>query len=107
LTDLLATLTRFSAETIAEAITKTAKKQKFEIYLSGGGAHNPLLVRWLRELLKVEKLRTTSELGVPGDAKEAILFALLANETLAGGTTDFGTRARIPSVSMGKISFPD
>lgn len=104
--DLLATLTRFSAETIAEAIRKAVKKENFGIYLSGGGAHNPLLRQWIRELLKLDSLRTTAELGVPGDAKEAILFAVLANESLCGGKTDFGKRARIPSVSMGKLSFP-
>jgi anhydro-N-acetylmuramic acid kinase len=52
-------------------------------------------------------VRTTAELGVPGDAKEAILFAVLANESLAGGKIDFGKRAKIPSVCMGKLSFPD
>lgn len=104
--DLLATLTRFSAETIAEAIHKAVKKENFEIYLSGGGAHNPLMRQWIKELLKLDSLRTTAEVGVPGDAKEAILFAVLANESLCGGKTDFGKRARIPSVSMGKFSFP-
>jgi anhydro-N-acetylmuramic acid kinase len=104
--DLLATLTRFSAETIAGAIKLATGKKKFSIYLSGGGAHNPLLTQWLRELLNVPVLKTTEAIGVPGDAKEAILFAILANETVAGGTTDFGKRSKIPSVSMGKISFP-
>jgi anhydro-N-acetylmuramic acid kinase len=47
-----------------------------------------------------------SNLGISGDAKEAVLFALLANETVAGGSVDFGNRQGIPSVTMGKISFP-
>ncbi|HTF22227.1 MAG TPA: anhydro-N-acetylmuramic acid kinase [Chryseolinea sp.] len=104
--DLLATLTRFSAETMASAIRLATGKKKFSIYLSGGGAHNPLLTQWLLELLDVPALQTTEAIGVPGDAKEAILFAVLANETVAGGVTDFGRRSKIPSVSMGKISFP-
>jgi anhydro-N-acetylmuramic acid kinase len=104
--DLLATLTRFSAETIASAIHLATGKKKFSIYLSGGGAHNPLLTQWLQELLNVPSLQTTEAIGVAGDAKEAILFAVLANETVAGGITDFGRRSKIPSVSMGKISFP-
>lgn len=107
LSDLLATLTRFSAETIADAIKKTVKKDAVEIYQSGGGMHNPLLARWIKELLNLETLRTTATLGVPGDAKEAILFAILANETLAGGNVNFGTRAKIPSLTMGKVSFPN
>jgi anhydro-N-acetylmuramic acid kinase len=108
--DLLATLTRFSAETIAEAINFTISKteyrvQDFDIYLSGGGMHNPLLVENLKELLNCNFLKT-NDLGISGDAKEAVLFAILANETVAGGESDFGSRKGIPSVSMGKISFP-
>lgn len=108
--DLIATLTRFSAETIAEAIqrcvsTTATPLSDFHIYLSGGGMHNPLLVQWLQELLPCKFARTDS-LGIAGDAKEAVLFAILANETIAGGESDFGTRRGVPSVAMGKISFP-
>ena len=108
--DLLATLTRFSAETIAEAINFTISKTNyqasaFNIYMSGGGMHNPLLVENLKELLSCNFLKT-NDLGISGDAKEAVLFAILANETVAGGESDFGSRKGIPSVSMGKISFP-
>ena len=108
--DLLATLTRFSAETIAEAINFTIAKtnyraEEFNIYMSGGGMHNPLLVENLKELLNCNFLKT-NDLGISGDAKEAVLFAILANETVAGGESDFGSRKGIPSVSMGKISFP-
>ena len=109
--DLLATLTRFSAETIAEAIKYATENTKYDlesftIYMSGGGMHNPLLVSWLKELLPCHFL-TTNDLGISGDAKEAVLFAVLANETISGGGSDFGTRKGIPSVSMGKISFPN
>ncbi len=108
--DLLATLTRFSAETIAEAINFTVKNtdisiSDFNVYMSGGGMHNPLLVNWLKELLPCNFLKT-NDLGISGDAKEAVLFAILANETVSGGESDFGSRRGIPSVSMGKISFP-
>jgi anhydro-N-acetylmuramic acid kinase len=104
--DLLATLTRFSAETVAEAILGVTGKKDFKIYLSGGGAHNPLMTQWLKELLKTNHLASTGDLGIPGDAKEAILFALLANESVAGKPIYFGNRSKVPSVSMGKISFP-
>jgi anhydro-N-acetylmuramic acid kinase len=106
--DLLATLTRFSAETIAEAILfaiKSYKNETFTIYMSGGGMHNPLLVKWLKELLPFSFMKT-DDLGISGDAKEAVLFAILANETLCGGKSDFGSRKGISSVCMGKISFP-
>lgn len=105
--DLLATLTRFSAETIGEAILRVIKKRKsFTVYLSGGGAHNPLLMQWLKELLPQVRFKEMSELGVHGDAKEALLFAILANETVAGGKVNFGSRSKVPSVTMGKISLP-
>lgn len=107
LNDIVATLTRFSAETIAEAILKTSHLQPINLYLSGGGAHNPLLMRWIAEILQIRTIRSTTDLGVDGDAKEAVLFAILANESVTGGTVDFGERAKIPSVCMGKISFPD
>ncbi len=104
--DVMATLNRFSAETIAEAILNTIGNEPFQIYGSGGGLHNPLLMNSLQELLPNCTFHTTAALGTNGDAKEAVLFAVLANEALAGGTTDFGNRQGVPSVSMGKISFP-
>ena len=109
--DLLATLTRLSAETIAEAIFFTIKNtpisaEDFHIYMSGGGTNNPLLVKWLKELLPCQ-FHTSDDLGILSDAKEAVLFALLANETVSGGDYNFGNSKGIPSVTMGKISFPD
>ncbi|WP_433765812.1 anhydro-N-acetylmuramic acid kinase [Flavobacterium ginsenosidimutans] len=109
--DLLATLTRLSAETIAEAIYFTIKNtpisaEDFHIYMSGGGTNNPLLVKWLKDLLPCQ-FHTSDDLGILSDAKEAVLFALLANETVSGGDYNFGNSKGIPSVTMGKISFPD
>lgn len=105
LPDLLATLTYFSSVTMAEAIQRVTGDRKFDLYASGGGAHNPLLMQGLKDLLPNITFHKMDVLGISGDAKEAILFAVLANEALAGGKTDFGKRSKIPSVSMGKISF--
>jgi anhydro-N-acetylmuramic acid kinase len=107
LPDLLATLTRFSAEGIALAVRKCfAEIGGFVVYLSGGGMHNPVLVKYLQELLPELVFKTTADLHIPPDAKEAVLFALLANETIAGEPIDFGRRQGIPGVTMGKLSFP-
>ncbi|WP_264551898.1 anhydro-N-acetylmuramic acid kinase [Flavobacterium sp. N2038] len=108
--DLLATLSRFTAETIAEAIQYAVKNtstpiQDFKIYMSGGGTNNPLIVSWLKELLPCQFYKS-DDLGISSDAKEAVLFAILANETVAGGNFDFGSQ-KIPSITMGKISMPD
>ncbi|MFB0945909.1 MAG: anhydro-N-acetylmuramic acid kinase, partial [Spirosomataceae bacterium] len=75
------------------------------IYGSGGGVQNPLIMEFISELLPDFALKTTDDLGISSDAKEAVLFATLANEALAGGNTNFGSRKGVPSVSMGKVSF--
>jgi anhydro-N-acetylmuramic acid kinase len=107
LEDLLATLTHFSAVSIANSVKRAiGSKKNLKIYLSGGGAHNPLLMSGIRSLLAEGKFHGMDELGISGDAKEAVLFAVLANESLAGGKLNFGSRSKVPSVSMGKISFP-
>lgn len=105
--DVLATLCEFSAQSIVIAINKCVPiDTEFTIYLSGGGMHNPLLVKKLGDYLKCE-LKTTSNLNLNPDAKEAILFALLANECIVGETPTNKNRAEMPAVAMGKISFPN
>lgn len=104
--DLIATLTQFSAETISEAIRNAMPSgEVFEVYASGGGAHNPVLMGAIGRLLG-QNIRLIDELDVSGDAKEAVLFAVLANEAVAGEALYFGEKKGVPGVSMGKISFP-
>lgn len=107
--DIMATLNRFSADMIISAIKlTTTKRDKFVIYASGGGIHNPLLLSHIHAALPGVAIKTTSDLGINPDAKEAVLFAVLANECLVGGKQKFSNaREGIPGVTMGKISFPD
>lgn len=105
--DVLATLCHFSARGIIDAIAKTVKSSAMpKIFMSGGGMHNPLLVEILKTALPSASFSTTQDLEIDPDAKEAVLFALLANESLAGNPIDFGKREGVPSVCMGKISMP-
>lgn len=106
--DVMATLNAFSAETIVEAIQKaTVNIAAFTIYVSGGGMHNPLLIQSIQAGLPGIKFENTSALGIHPDAKEAVLFALLANECVAGTTQGPANLEQgIPAVSMGKISLP-
>lgn len=108
-TDVLATLNRFSADMIIDAIRQTtARLDKFVIYASGGGIHNPLLMRQIQQALPHVEIKTTAELAIHPDAKEAVLFAVLANECVAGGQQRFSNaREGIPGITMGKISFAD
>ena len=103
--DVLATLCEFTAWAIISAIRKTIPDQTFEVYLSGGGMHNPLLADKISKGLALT-LKTTADLGIHPDAKEAVLFALLANECMAGGNSNFGDKNSIPNITMGKISLP-
>ncbi len=106
--DILATLCMFTAETIIDCILKIANTELLsEVFMSGGGMHNPLIVKYLKDKMPNTQFLKTDDIGIDGNAKEAVLFATLANEALCGGTTDFGKRLGVPSVSMGKVSFPD
>jgi anhydro-N-acetylmuramic acid kinase len=104
--DLLRTLVQFSADTIVAGIKRAIGDQTFAFFLSGGGAHNPALTGAIRAHFPGASFESTAVLGIPGDAKEAVLFAILANEAIAGGHTSFGGRHKVPSVVMGKICWP-
>lgn len=107
--DAMATLNRFSADMIVVALRECLKdRTDFKIYSSGGGMHNPLLMQHLKSQLSHQEFLITADLGIHPDAKEAVLFATLANECICGGQVNYGSaRNGIPSVSMGKISLPN
>jgi anhydro-N-acetylmuramic acid kinase len=105
--DVMATLNRFSAETIADCIQSSIPAgSKFNMYSSGGGMHNPVLMGHLTNLLPDATLYSSDVIGINPDAKEAILFALLANEAVAGTPLFAGGHATKIPITMGKISFP-
>ena len=105
--DVMATLNRFSAETIADCIQSSIPAgTKFNMYSSGGGMHNPVLMGHLTNLLPDATLYSSDMIGINPDAKEAILFALLANEAVAGTPLFAGGHATKIPITMGKISFP-
>ncbi|MFC4143341.1 anhydro-N-acetylmuramic acid kinase [Pedobacter mendelii] len=106
--DVMATLCHFSAETISNAIKKCfGNDAAAQVFMSGGGMHNPLLVSLLKAKLPHSTFLTTDDLNINPDAKEAVLFAVLANETLCGNPINFGERQGVPSICMGKISLPE
>jgi anhydro-N-acetylmuramic acid kinase len=104
--DILATITRYTAETISLGIKQFCSPLPEELYISGGGLHNKTLLAAIRELLPHCAVRSGDELGIPADAKEAAAFAILANETIFGlcNNAPSATGASHPVV-MGKISF--
>ncbi|MBX2951506.1 MAG: anhydro-N-acetylmuramic acid kinase [Leadbetterella sp.] len=100
---ILATLCKFTADTILDCLNQCGIRPE-KVFMSGGGMHNPLIVSFLKEGLPGTEFLKTDDIGINGDAKEAVLFATLANEALAGGNVQFGQK--VPTVSMGKVSFP-
>ncbi|MDZ7715781.1 MAG: anhydro-N-acetylmuramic acid kinase [Balneolaceae bacterium] len=105
--DLTATLTWFTAQSLADAILEIAEDSEVEIYLSGGGINNQQLVDWLRDLLSDQKIYSFEEIGFNPDAKEAVSFAVLANELLSGDGFFMDPKQNIGRrVNFGKISLP-
>lgn len=107
--DLLRTATELTAHSIADALQRfvfpyVKPPQLDRLVVSGGGAHNRLLVRRLRELLPRLQVEFSGKYGLPVDAKEAIAFALLAVRTMQGlpGNLPAVTGAR-RTVVLGKI----
>lgn len=82
--DIIATVTMFTAKSIAENYRNfVLNRHKIDkIILGGGGAHNSTLVKFLKELLPEVSLLTQEEVGYSSDAKEAIAFVVLGNETM-------------------------
>ena len=84
--DLIATATRFTAEAIAFACRRYVMPHNVyeEAIVSGGGARNDYLMEQLRSAIPELSIKESDEYGVPAAAKEAVAFALLANETIHG-----------------------
>ena len=103
--DMVATLTAFTAESIIRGINRFVMGEMHELWLGGGGAYNQTLVRHLTEGLGELKVAPFSGLGIDPGAREALAFAVLANETIAGQTGNLPSATGAQrSVILGKIA---
>jgi anhydro-N-acetylmuramic acid kinase len=84
--DLLATGVELTARAVARALRQPplAGERIDAVYVAGGGRRNATLLRRLRELLAPARVDGFEVLGVDANAKEAVDFAILANESLHG-----------------------
>ncbi len=107
--DLVATVTAFSASSIADAIRRfVAPAMKVDqVIASGGGVRNPLIMSALEDLLPGTEILTSNELGIDSDGKEAMAFAVLAYETYHRRPANLpsATGARRSRV-LGKLLWP-
>ena len=107
--DCIATLTELTVQTIVGYITRFVTEQNLIdlLYVSGGGVHNQTIMRRLGELLSDTSVESVDTSGISADAKEAIAFAILANETLHGnaGNLPSATGASVRKI-LGKFVCP-
>lgn len=105
--DIVATLTYFTARTIADSYKQFILPCQAvdEVIIGGGGSHNQTLLNMLQQELPNILVQCQEDLGLSSDAKEAVAFAILANETISGLANNLPrvTGASHPVV-MGKIS---
>lgn len=101
--DIIATLSAFTARVIIDFINTELRGKTDKLFVSGGGAKNQFVMERLQAAFPHFPVSNTASIGIDPDAKEAILFALLANEAVAGEPLVIGNN---PAVLMGKFSFP-
>jgi anhydro-N-acetylmuramic acid kinase len=81
--DVQATLTALTAHAIADAVRPWGV---VDLLVCGGGAHNAELMRMLAQEVAPVRVGTTADEGVAVEHVEALAFAWLAREALAGRT---------------------
>jgi anhydro-N-acetylmuramic acid kinase len=104
--DLIATLTAFTAATIADAYRRFVLPQHphVESILCGGGSRNPMLTARLSRELRDVEWRLCDDLGISADALEAVIFAVLAHETVCGHPANVpGATGAKRAVILGKV----
>jgi len=107
--DWLHTVTKFTAYSVFRNYEKFIRDETEldELFISGGGAKNKFLYESLAHYFENIEVKVIDEIGVSSDAKEAICFAVLANETISGNSSNIPrtTGASKPTI-LGKICLP-
>ncbi|KAL2005219.1 hypothetical protein VTN00DRAFT_2429 [Thermoascus crustaceus] len=110
--DTLATITRITAQNIVKQYRTFLPRYNIdvdkvsEIYMCGGGARNPNIIKYLREQLPNTEILKLDETGVPSDAKEAVSFAQQALEAILGraALVPINSDTLTPNTISGKIA---
>lgn len=101
--DIIATAVSLTARSIADAYDRFIAEPVSEVFLSGGGAKNPALVRAITDAVAPRTVLDFDKTFFDGEAKEAVAFALLGYLHLAGrpGNVPTATGAAGPRI-LGK-----
>jgi anhydro-N-acetylmuramic acid kinase len=108
--DVIRTATILTALSILDAVHRfiLPRTKVSELIISGGGAHNPLLMAQLEAALPQIEVRRSGALGVPEDAKEAFAFAWLGWETLHRRPANVpGATGAKRAVVLGKVCYAE
>jgi anhydro-N-acetylmuramic acid kinase len=109
LADLQATLVELAAVSIARALDRFVRPRHplAALYLSGGGVENGALVEAIRRAVAPLPVQTLESLGWTSASKEAVAFALLANQTLFGEAGNLPAATGAPrGLVLGTITLP-
>jgi 1,6-anhydro-N-acetylmuramate kinase len=109
--DTVATITRITAQNIVRQYQTFIPHflpgaRVDEIFMCGGGARNPNIIRYLKAQLPGTAIRALDETGVPSDAKEAVSFAQQALEAILGraALVPVNSNTLTPNTISGKIA---
>lgn len=91
--DIIHTVTKYTAYCIWNSSEDFIKSKIDTLYVGGGGSHNKFLMESLSGYFKNTEVKKSGEIGLNEDFKEAICFAILANELIQGN------HANLPNVT--------
>lgn len=106
--NIITTASELTVRSIMSALKNfvTPKVAIDEIIVSGGGAENLYIMEGLDKAAGAASVKPIDEYGIPSAAKEAIIFAVLANETICGNPSNVpGTTGATEPTILGKICF--
>lgn len=104
--DAVATATELTARTIALSTTDCTSSETLELIASGGGTRNGYLMERLQNALPKAVIKTSDDLGIPSQSKEALAFAWFAkaflDDMMIHLPSTTGARKKTPLGSLAK-----
>jgi anhydro-N-acetylmuramic acid kinase len=107
--EIIATATEFTPKSVYLQYEKFVHPicEIDELFVSGGGAKNTMIMNSLEKYFSFAEVKPFESVGFSSEAKEAVAFAILANETISGNPSNLPsvTGARKQTI-LGSIAIP-